>query len=94
MANGMRSAEDADWREREKREAKAKQSKTIKTIELGRNVAGDHVVTHHFDNDGPGPYREAEKKTFKPHQGKKLVAHLVEHAGIDMGGKEDGGDDE
>lgn len=92
MVHGINRAEEADWREREKSAEKAKKAKTITKIELGRNMAGDHIVTHHFDNDGPGAYREPEKTTFKKSQGKKLIAHLVEHGGIEAGAE--GQDDE
>lgn len=82
MANGIMAREQSDWREREKAEAAAKAAKKVKRVSAERASNGGFIIQHHFDNSGPGPYRESEDIPFGPEDGEKVISHLREHLGV------------
>ena len=85
MVEGIKSAGEADWREREKGRAAALKAKPVKSIEVERAANGGILATHRYDNSGDGPYKEPKQHAFGKEQEKEVLAHLAEHLGI--GGK-------
>jgi len=85
MVEGIRTAADADWRQREKSRAVALKNKKVKSIEVERSANGGMIARHRFDNSGEGPYKDSEEHTFGKDQEKEVMAHLAEHLGL--GGK-------
>jgi len=50
---------------------------------------GGHVVEHHFESGPEMRYKEPESHVFGKSEGSKLMAHLVEHLGIEDGSKKE-----
>lgn len=60
-----------------------KRPKALKSIEIRMGESGGHVVSHNFDNSGPGyGYHEAEQHVFGASDGHKLMKHIQKHAHI------------
>lgn len=74
----------ANWRERENTKA----PKEVKSLHLSRSANGGHIVEHHFDNSGPGAYKEPESHTFGKSEGKKMLAHVGKMMGCSTSDEE------
>jgi|SRR5579871_337919 len=99
MVEGIRTAQESDWRQREKSRAKALKNKKVKSIEGERSANGGIIMRHRFDNTGEGPYKDSEEHTFGPDEEAKALAHFAEHMGLGgrkpkQGGEEDTSSDE
>lgn len=62
---------------------KGKSEHKLRSIEIERAANGGFIASHRFHNSGPGEYKEPEQHTFGADEGKKLIAHLGEHLGIE-----------
>jgi hypothetical protein len=63
--------------------------KELRSIEIEKGEKGGHTVTHRFKQEGNGVYHESEgPHIFGESEGKKLLAHLTEHLGINAGKEE------
>jgi hypothetical protein len=82
MVEGIRTNEQADWREREKQRAAQLKNKKVKEVSAKRAANGGFIVTHRFDNDGPGVYKEAEEHPFSAGDGGKVLDHIAQHLGL------------
>lgn len=71
-----------DFRVREAERAEALKKKTIRSVEGKRAANGGFIITHRFNNDGPGPYKESEDLPFGEEDGHKVLAHFAKHLGI------------
>ncbi|MDE2098388.1 MAG: hypothetical protein KGL39_14130 [Patescibacteria group bacterium] len=67
-----------------------KRKKVLKEITVSRAANGGHVVEHRFDNSGPGAYIDPETHVFGKADGKKVLAHIAQHMGMnDADGEEE-----
>lgn len=68
---------------REAKGEEARRPKALKSIEIKQGESGGHIVTHNFDNSGPGyGYNESENHVFGPSEGAKALKHIAKHAHI------------
>lgn len=80
----------ADYAEALSAKAKPRKAgpKELRSIEIEKGEGGGHTVTHRFKQNDGGPYHESEgPHIFGESEGKQLMAHLVEHLGIKVGGE-------
>lgn len=67
-----------------KRDPEQKRSKNVKRIDMERSANKGLIITHHFDNSGPGyGYNESEPHTFGKDEDSKALAHIKQHMGMD-----------
>lgn len=59
--------------------------KSLRSIEVERSANGGFIARHRFNNEGPH-YHEPEEHTFGKDEGKKFMAHMAEHMGVNEAG--------
>jgi hypothetical protein len=56
--------------------------KTLHHLEVKEAENGGHMVTHHFNNSGPGEYHQPEEHVFGADEGDKAAEHIMGAANI------------
>ena len=64
--------------------------KVLHSIEVKHAENGGHILSHRFDNSGPGyGYHETEDHAFGAEEGDKVIAHIAKHMGLSRGKAEE-----
>lgn len=77
----MNANEVMDINMRSSPKGKAMKAPELKSMEHERSANGGHVFTHRMVSTG-GSYHEPQTHTFGAEEGKKVLAHFAEHAGL------------
>ena len=61
--------------------AQAGKGKALRHLQISHAENGGHIVEHHFESGER--YHEPEMHVFAKKEGKKMIAHIAKHMGVE-----------